>query len=156
MIEVTFRAVAEDLPGAVLLAQFERTWPAYRAWYLREGEAPRPSYVQCRRMLREHLPELVPTWERLVELVGGGDLAAEFENVAQHDRDRESVAHRVAAAIGQGYGEAMPVDAVEHSPDAIGHRHHGGAVPGAAQDQAVEQAGRVVVVADQGRGTMGT
>ena len=78
MIEVTFRAVAEDLPGAVLLEQFERTWPAYRAWYLREGEAPRPSYVQCRRMLREHLPELVPTWERLVELVGGGDLEARF------------------------------------------------------------------------------
>ena len=44
MIEVTFRAVAEDLPGAALLEQFERTWPAYRAWYLREGEAPRPSY----------------------------------------------------------------------------------------------------------------
>ena len=78
MIEVTFRAVAEDLPGAALLEQFERTWPAYRAWYLREGEAPRPSYVQCRRMLREHLPELVPTWERLVELVGGGDLEARF------------------------------------------------------------------------------
>ncbi len=78
MIEVTFRAVAEDLPGAALLDQFERTWPAYRAWYLREGEAARPSFVQCRRMLREHLPELVPTWERLVELVGGGDLEARF------------------------------------------------------------------------------
>ena len=29
-------------------------------------------------MLREHLPELLPTWERLVELVGGGDLEARF------------------------------------------------------------------------------
>ena len=74
-----------DVPGgrrgparAALLEQFERTWPAYRAWYLRDGEAPRPSYVQCRRMLREHLPELLPTWERLVELVGGGDLEARF------------------------------------------------------------------------------
>ena len=27
-------------------------------------------------MLREHMPELVPTWERLVELAGGGDVAA--------------------------------------------------------------------------------
>ena len=78
MIEVTFRAVAEDRPGALLLEQFERTWPAYRAWYLRDGEAARPSFVHCRRMLREHLPELVPTWERLVELVAGGDLEARF------------------------------------------------------------------------------
>ena len=45
MIEVTFRAVAEDRPGALLLDQFERTWPAYRAWYLRDGEAARPSFV---------------------------------------------------------------------------------------------------------------
>ena len=78
MTAVTFRAVAEDLPGAALQQQFQRTWPAYRAWYLREGEAARPSFVQCRRMLREHLPELLPTWERLVELVGGGDLEARF------------------------------------------------------------------------------
>jgi predicted choloylglycine hydrolase len=78
MIEVTFRAVAEDQPGALLLDQFERTWPAYRAWYLRDGEAARPTFLQCRRMLKEHLPELVPAWERLVHLVGGGDLEARF------------------------------------------------------------------------------
>lgn len=78
MIELTFRAVAEDRPGALLLDQFERTWPAYRAWYLRDGEAARPSFVQCRRMLKEHLPELIPAWERLVDLVGGGDLEARF------------------------------------------------------------------------------
>ena len=29
-------------------------------------------------MLRAHMPELVPVWERLVELAGGGDLAARF------------------------------------------------------------------------------
>lgn len=78
MIELTFRAVAEDRPGALLLDQFERTWPAYRAWYLRDGEAARPSFVQCRRMLKEHLPELVPAWECLVDRVGGGDLEARF------------------------------------------------------------------------------
>jgi predicted choloylglycine hydrolase len=78
MIELAFRAVAEDLPGAALQAELQRTWPAYRAWYLRDGEAARPSFVRCRRMLREHLPELVPTWERLVGLAGGGDLEARF------------------------------------------------------------------------------
>jgi predicted choloylglycine hydrolase len=51
-------------------------WPAYRAWYLQEGDAARPSYRECRDELARHMPELVPTYERLVELAGGGDLAA--------------------------------------------------------------------------------
>ena len=54
-------------------------WPAYRSWYLKEGEdgAPEPLRA-CRRMLDEHMPELVPTYERLVELAGGDELAARF------------------------------------------------------------------------------
>ncbi|HEY9065998.1 MAG TPA: C45 family peptidase, partial [Burkholderiaceae bacterium] len=31
-----------------------------------------------RRALREHMPELVPTWEKLVDLAGGGDVEARF------------------------------------------------------------------------------
>jgi predicted choloylglycine hydrolase len=71
-----FRAVAEPEPGARWRARFEATWPAYRAWYLRDGDAARPSYAVVRRMLAAHMPELVPTWERLVDLAGGGDVAA--------------------------------------------------------------------------------
>jgi predicted choloylglycine hydrolase len=71
-----FRAVAELQPGERFQARFEATWPAYRAWYLRDGDAARPSYLACRRMLETHMPELVPAWERHVELAGGGDLAA--------------------------------------------------------------------------------
>jgi predicted choloylglycine hydrolase len=51
-------------------------WDAYRAWYLQEGDGERPTYATCRRALEEHMPELMPTYERLVELAGGGDLAA--------------------------------------------------------------------------------
>jgi predicted choloylglycine hydrolase len=69
-------AVAEAQPGARFQARFEATWPAYRAWYLRDGDAARPAYRACRHALQTHMPELVPTWERLVELAGGGDLAA--------------------------------------------------------------------------------
>jgi predicted choloylglycine hydrolase len=71
-----FTAVAELQPGARWRARFAETWPAYRRWYLRDGDAARPSYATARRMLTEHMPELVPAWERLVELTGGGDLAA--------------------------------------------------------------------------------
>jgi predicted choloylglycine hydrolase len=71
-----FHAVAEPQPGPRVQARFEAMWPAYRRWYLRDGDAARPSYLACRRMLETHMPELVPSWERLVELAGGGDLAA--------------------------------------------------------------------------------
>ncbi len=57
---------------------FARLWPAYRQWWLREGVLSRPSYTECRRALQQHMPELVPTWERLCEQAGGGDLAARF------------------------------------------------------------------------------
>ena len=75
-VRLTFHAIAELQPGARWQARFDETWPAWRAWYLRDGDAARPSYPVARRMLAEHMPELVPTWERLVELAGGGDLAA--------------------------------------------------------------------------------
>lgn len=78
MTTLLFRALAEDQPGTALRQWFGHAWPAYRAWYLRQGEGARPSFVECRAMLRRHLPELVPSWERLVELVGGGDLEARF------------------------------------------------------------------------------
>jgi predicted choloylglycine hydrolase len=75
-VRLTFHAVAEPQPGPGWRARFERSWPAYRGWYLRDGDAARPSYADARRMLLAHMPELAPTWERLVELAGGGDLAA--------------------------------------------------------------------------------
>jgi predicted choloylglycine hydrolase len=71
-----FHAVAEPRPGPRFQERFEATWPAYQRWYLRDGDAARPSYLGCRHALELHLPELVPTWERLVDLAGGGDLAA--------------------------------------------------------------------------------
>jgi predicted choloylglycine hydrolase len=77
-IQVAFRTLIEDQPGAEWRAAFERAWPGYRAWFLRGGAVGRPSYLESRRALREHMPELVPTWEKLVELAGGGDVEARF------------------------------------------------------------------------------
>jgi predicted choloylglycine hydrolase len=71
-----FTAIAEPQPGERWRARFADAWPAYRRWYLRDGDGARPSYATARRMLETHMPELVPPWERMVELAGGGDLAA--------------------------------------------------------------------------------
>jgi len=69
-------AIEERRPGPEWRARCEAMWPAYRAWYLQEGDAERPSYPVARQALEAHMPELVPTYERLVDLAGGGDLAA--------------------------------------------------------------------------------
>jgi predicted choloylglycine hydrolase len=71
-----FEAVQELEPGAKWRARFDAMWPAYRAWYLKDGGAGRPGLETCRRALARHMPELVPTYERLVELAGGDELAA--------------------------------------------------------------------------------
>ncbi len=74
--QLTFRSVAEATPGDGFRARFEALWPALREWFLREGDAARPSYAVSRRMLETHMPELAPTWRTMVELAGGRDLAA--------------------------------------------------------------------------------
>jgi predicted choloylglycine hydrolase len=76
--ELKFRAIEEPQPGAKLQQIFNQYWPAYRHWFLREGDAARPSYAVALRKLRTHMPELVPTYERIVDLAGGGDVAARF------------------------------------------------------------------------------
>jgi predicted choloylglycine hydrolase len=76
MIPFTFRSIEELEPGPRWAEVFAERWPHYRAWFLQEGEEARPSYATAVRMLRTHMPELLPAYERLVELAGGGDLAA--------------------------------------------------------------------------------
>ena len=64
-VALTFEAVSEAVPGPRFQARFEAAWPAYRRWFLRDGDAARPSYPVARQMLHAHMPQLVPTWERL-------------------------------------------------------------------------------------------
>jgi predicted choloylglycine hydrolase len=77
-MELVFAAVQEQAPGARWQALFRAKWPAYKAWYLAEGIAARPTYLQWRIALRRHMPELTPIYERLCALAGGADLSARF------------------------------------------------------------------------------
>ena len=74
--QLEFEAVEELEPGEQWRGRFEAMWPAYRAWYLQDGRSQRPSLAACRRALTRHMPELVPIYERLVELAGRDTLAA--------------------------------------------------------------------------------
>jgi predicted choloylglycine hydrolase len=70
--------MAEPEPGPGWQGLFSWAWPAYRRWYLQDGAAARTGLPECERMLARHMPELVPTWQRLVELAGGDALAAQM------------------------------------------------------------------------------
>lgn len=83
VVPITLRGILEPTPGERWRAVFEERWPAYESWFLREGDEARASYATSIRMLREHLPEIVPVYEQLVELAGGGDLAARMLSMVQ-------------------------------------------------------------------------
>lgn len=71
-------SIQEEQPDRKWQNLFERHWPQYQTWFLSEGQQARAGYVTSSKKLRTYMPELAPTYERLVELAGGGDLAARF------------------------------------------------------------------------------
>jgi predicted choloylglycine hydrolase len=73
-----FRAVAEEQPGPAWAGLFAQYWPDHRRWWLREGPQARPTYLECLSALRTHMPEIVPLYEQLCALAGGGDTEARF------------------------------------------------------------------------------
>jgi len=77
-MQLSFHAIAEDRPGPQWQAHATRTWPSYHRWWLRDGDRARPTFLQCRKAIRAHMPELEPVWQQLTELMGGGDAQARF------------------------------------------------------------------------------
>lgn len=78
MKTLQFDVIDELTPGAKFSQLFTKSWPAYRAWYLDEGEAARPSYLECITALKQYMPELVPLYQQLITLLDCDDLQARF------------------------------------------------------------------------------
>gem|GEM_PF-374694 len=70
-LPATFFGISEERPGQQWRSLYDATWDAYRTWYLKEDDKPRPNPNTGRRMLMRHMPELVDVWEQLVELADG-------------------------------------------------------------------------------------
>lgn len=77
-MQLAFDAVAESRPGRQWQTQFNRFWPNYRSWFLSRGGRDRPALPIAIKRLRRYMPELEPTFDRLVELAGGDETAARF------------------------------------------------------------------------------
>lgn len=77
-MEVVWRSISEAEPGPKWAGLFAELWPEYKAWWLKDGIDARPTYWQSRKALIAHMPEIVPLYDKLCALAGGGDLAARF------------------------------------------------------------------------------
>ena len=75
---VQVKLIREDQPGDKWKRFFERVWPFYKKWFLSEGYLKRPGYMTSVEALEHHMPEILPVYEKLSELAGGGDLESRF------------------------------------------------------------------------------
>ncbi len=75
---LSLNCVKEESPGEKWQALFHKSWPSYRQWFLSEGLMERKGYLTSSGMLNRYMPELLPVYEKLIALSGGGDLEARF------------------------------------------------------------------------------
>ena len=71
-----FVVVDEDQPGARWQGLYAETRDAYQRWWLEKGADERPTRAAAEAALARHMPELVTTHQRLVELADDDDTAA--------------------------------------------------------------------------------
>ena len=77
-MNLTVNCIQENTPGIKWQALFNKAWPYYRQWFLSEGVQNRKGYLSSYSMLEHHMPELLPIYNQLTALAGGGDLEARF------------------------------------------------------------------------------
>src|SRR2546427_12591780 len=93
MVPFTFRPIEELELGPKWQSVFDERWSHYREWFLGEGGAERPSHATGVRMLRAHMPELMPADGPAVPLAGGGDPAARMLSLSEPPPDLAAGSH---------------------------------------------------------------
>lgn len=75
---LTMYGINESTPGPQWQALFDATWPAYRTWYTSPDGRPRPRLDVAQDELATYMPELMPTYNRLVSLTNNDAVAAKM------------------------------------------------------------------------------
>lgn len=101
-------------PGPKWSGLFAEYWPAYRKWWAREGLAARPTYAECRKAIRLHMPEIAELYDQLCEAAGGSDNAARFLSFLRPPRYLAGCSQ----AVWQG-GEPLLVRNYDYDPQAF-------------------------------------
>lgn len=73
---IALHSFREDTPGPRWRALHSAIWPGYRAWYQRPDTGTRPTRTEAEKALQNYMPELHPTWKKLVALTGNDPTTA--------------------------------------------------------------------------------
>jgi predicted choloylglycine hydrolase len=113
-----FVAAREDEPGDGWKTRFATGRDEAVGWYLGTGLEPPPRAIECRAALRQHMPELVPHYDRACALVGDDDLA---HRVLSHYRPLP-ILHGCSQAIWLGDGGPALVRNYDFPLDVVSDR----------------------------------
>jgi len=76
-VELEWTSLAEAEPGEAFAAHWARLGEPLERWWRSDGRGDGGAAPdRAEAMLERHMPELLPVWQRLVDLAGGSSLAA--------------------------------------------------------------------------------
>lgn len=78
MLQLNFNSISETLPDQKWKQLFNTHWSAYKSWFISKGALEKVSLVTAQAELKKHMPEFIPTYERLRTLAGNDHVAARF------------------------------------------------------------------------------
>lgn len=116
MTRLLIESFSETSPGPVWSTLFHRFWPGYKAWFLRDTPSPRPTLAECEAALLRHMPELVETYTRLVDLAGGGQTEARMLSLWRPPAFMSGCSQAVWT---RGPGPGPLVRSYEYSPELV-------------------------------------
>ncbi|MBW9117711.1 peptidase C45 [Rhizobium cauense] len=74
-MEKTFVTAREDRPGEAWLSRFISGRDEAEKWYFGRAKSHTPTALECRNALLQHMPELIPHYDRACALVGDDEVA---------------------------------------------------------------------------------
>ena len=75
---IDFCTIDERRPAAEWRRRHERSWPAYREWYLGQGLERRPTSELGRKKIGQFMPELLNVYDSLCTMVGNDEICHRF------------------------------------------------------------------------------
>lgn len=113
-----FVAEREDRPGAAWLARFRAGREEAERWYAGQGRTEPPSAAACRAAVRQHLPELLPHYDHVCDLVGDDTMA---HRILSHYRPGPSI-HGCSQVVWLGEGGPALVRNYDYFLDTVSDR----------------------------------
>lgn len=78
-MEFDFSSISEpSLPGPKWQELFNLYWPVYAAWLKVKSTSDMPDLMASQKALKHYMPEMLPTYGRLCNLVEADEIAARF------------------------------------------------------------------------------